>query len=70
MLQDWGHHSFLSGFFHNLGQENRVRLKNPGFLLALVQILLIYVFYFKPLVIVTPRYLMFSTFSRTVPSNV
>ena len=34
------------------GQENRVRLKNPKVLLALVQILLICIFHFKSFVIV------------------
>ena len=55
---------------HFGGQEKRVRLKKPSVLLALVQILLICVFHFKSFVIVTPRHLILSTFSRTVPSKV
>ena len=39
-------------------------------LLVLVQTLLTCVFHLKSLVIVTPRYLMLSTFSRLVPSKV
>ena len=45
-------------------------LRNPRVLLALVQTLLTCVFHIKSLVIVTPRYLILSTFSRSVPSKV
>ena len=45
-------------------------LRNPRVLLALVQTLLTCEFHLKSLVIVTPRYLMLSTFSRSVPSKV
>ena len=44
-------------------------LRNPRVLLALVQALLICVFHLKSLIIVTPRYLMLSTFSRSAPSK-
>ena len=56
--------------FTSLGQENKFRLRNPRVLLALEHTFLICEFHFKSLVIVTPRYLMLSTFSRTVPSSV
>ena len=52
------------------GQEYKFLLRNPRVLLALVQTLLSCIFYLKSLVIVTPRYLMLSTFSKSVPSNV
>ena len=52
------------------GQEYKFLLRNPRVLLALVQTLLTCVFHLKSLVIVTPRYLMLSTFSRSVPSKV
>ena len=52
------------------GQEKRVRLKKQRVLLGLVQILLICIFHFKSFVSVTPRYLILSAFSRTVPSKV
>ena len=42
-------------------------LRNPRVLLALVQTC---VFHLKSLVIITPRYLMLSTFSRSFPSKV
>ena len=58
--------SFVSCFFHILGQEKRFRLKKPRVLLALEHTFLICEFHFKSLAIVTPRYLMLSTFSRTV----
>ena len=47
-------------------------IDKPRVLFALVHLLLIHVciFHFKSCVIVTPRYLMESTFSRTVPSKV
>ena len=45
-------------------------LRNPRILLALVQTLVTCVFHLKSLVIVTPRYLMLSTSSRSVPSKV
>ena len=57
-------------FLHILGQEKRVRLNKLRVLLALVQILLTCVFHFKSFVIVTPRYLTLSKFSRTAPSKV
>ena len=52
------------------GQEKKFLRKNPSVLLALVQILLIWVFHLRSFVIVTPRYLMLSTFFNTVPSRV
>ena len=52
------------------GQEYKFLLRNPRVLLALVQTLLTCVFHLKSLVIVTQRYLMLSTFSRSVPSKV
>ena len=70
IFQDSAHQSFISRFFNILGQENKFLLKNPSVLLALVQILVIWVFHFKSFVIVTPRYLMLSIFSNTVPSRV
>ena len=51
-------------------QEYKFLLRNPRILLALVQTLLTCVLHLKSLVIVTPRYLMLSTFSRSVPSKV
>ena len=56
--------------FTSWGQEYKFLLRNPRVLLALVQTLLTCVFHLKSLVIVTPRYLMLSTFSRLVPSKV
>ena len=55
------------------GQGNKFLLKNPSVLLALIQILVIWVFHFESFVIVTPRYsmhLMLSAFSNTVSSGV
>ena len=51
------------------GHDDRLRLKKPSLLFAFVQTLLTWVFHFKSLEIVTPRYLILSTFSRTVPSK-
>ena len=56
--------------FTSCGHAQRFRLRKPGVGLALVQKLLKCVFHRKSFVIVTPRYMMFSTFSRTVPSRV
>ena len=64
--QDWAHQSSLASW----GQEYLFLLRNPRVMLALVQTLLTCVFHLKLLVIVTPRYLMLSTFARSVPSNV
>ena len=64
------HQSFISCSFTSWGQEYKFLLRNPRVLLALVQTLLTCVFHLKSLVIVTPRYLMLSTFSRSVPSKV
>ena len=50
--------------FTSWGKENKVRLKNPRVLFALVQILLICVFHLNSFVIVTPRNLMLSTFVK------
>ena len=52
------------------GGKNKFLLRNPRVLLALVQTLLTCVFHLRSLVIVTPRYLMLSTFSRLIPSKV
>ena len=52
------------------GGKNMFLLRNPRVLLVLVQTLLTCVFHLKSLVIVTPRYLILSTFSRLVPSKV
>ena len=52
------------------GKNISFSLRNPRVLLALVQTLLTCVFHLKSHVIVTPRYLMLSTFSRLVPSKV
>ena len=49
-------------------QAYRFRLRKQRVRLALVQILLICVFHLKSFVIVTPSYLILSTFSKTVPS--
>ena len=58
-------------FFYLLGHEYKLRLRNQRALLALVQTLLTCVFHLKSFVIVTPpRYLMLSTFSRSVPFKV
>ena len=70
ITQDWAHQSFISCLFYLLGEEYKFLLRNPRVLLALVQTLLTYVFHLKSLVIVTPRYLMLSTFTRSVPSKV
>ena len=56
--------------FTSWGQEYKFLLRNPRVLLALVQTLLTSVFHLKSHVILTPRYLMLSTFSRLVPSKV
>ena len=56
--------------FTSWGQEYKFLLWNPRVLLALQQTLLTCVFHLKPLVIVTPSYLMLSTFSRSVPAKV
>ena len=56
--------------FTACGQAYRFRLRKPRVRLALVQILLICVFHLKSFVIVTPRYLILSTFSNTVLSRV
>ena len=53
-----------------MGHENEVRLKIPWVLLALMQMLLICIFHFKYCVIVTQRYLMFSTFARKQSSTI
>ena len=50
ILQDLTHHTFISCFLHILGAGERVRLKKPSVLLALVQILMICVFHFKSFV--------------------
>ena len=52
------------------GGKNMFLLRNPRVLLALERTLLTCVFHLKSLVIITPRYLMLSMFSRSVPSNV
>ena len=64
------HQSFKAASFTSWGQEYKFLLRNPRALLALVQTLLTCRFHLKSLVIVTPRYLMLSTFSRSVPSKV
>ena len=51
------------------GRNGKFRLKNPRVLLALVQTMLTCVFHLKSFVIVIPRYLMLSTFSR-FPSKI
>ena len=51
------------------GHADKLRLRKPRVLFSFVQILLTFLFHFKSLVIVTPRYLIFSTLSRTVPSK-
>ena len=53
IFHDWTHQSFISYYFNILGQENKFLLKNPSVLLALVQVLVIWVLYFKSFVIVT-----------------
>ena len=58
--------SFCS--FTSCGRQYKFLLRNPRVLL--VQTLLTFVFHLKSLVIVTPRYLMLSMFSRSVPSKV
>ena len=70
IFQDWAHQSFICCLFYLLWTSVKIRLRKPRVRLALVQILLTCVFHRKSFVIVTPRYLMFSTFSRTVPSRV
>ena len=50
-----------------MGQEIKVRLKNPISLFALVQILLIWVFHLKSFVIVTSRHSMLSNFQELNP---
>ena len=73
IIQDWAHQSFISCLFYLLGgggQEYKFLLRNPRVLLALVQTLFVCVFHLKSFVIVTPRYLMLSTFSRSIPSKV
>ena len=55
---------------HLGGKGNIYLLKNPRVLLALVHILMIWVFHFKAFAILAPRYLILSTFSNTVPSRV
>ena len=72
----WGHLVLGSQTEHHAasliywGQENKFPFKNPSVLLALVQILVIWVFHFKSFANVTTRYLMLSALSNTVPSRV
>ena len=69
IFQDWAHQFFITASLTSWGQENKFFLKNTSVLLALVQIVFIWVFHLRSFVIVTPRYLiclMLSTFSNTV----
>ena len=58
-----------AGSLTSRGHAARARLRKQRILLAFVQIPLTCVFHFRSLVMVMPRYLIFSTFSRTVPSK-
>ena len=70
IFQDWVHQSFICCLFYLLWTSVKISSQKPKVRFALVQILLTCVFHRKSFVIVTPRYLMLSTFSRTVPSRV
>ena len=70
IFQDWAHQSFICCLFYLWWTRVKISSQETKVWLALVQILLTCVFRRKSFVIVTPRYLMLSTFSRTVPSRV
>ena len=55
--------------FISCGQAYRFHIRKQRVRLVLVQILQTCVYHLKPLVILTPRYLILSTLSRTVPSR-
>ena len=54
----------------SFGHAAKLFLRKPWVLLAFMQMLLTCVFHFKSLEMVMPRYGIFSTLSRTVPSKV
>ena len=60
------HHPFLSCFFHILGAGEKSSPQESKDSVGLSASIADTLFHLKSLV--TPRYLMFSTFSRTVPS--
>ena len=60
----------ICSLFYILRTFTKVHIRKPRVLFALVHMLLICVFHLTSCVIVTPRYLIESTFSRTVPSTV
>ena len=71
VFQDWAHQSFICCLFYLLWTSVKILSQEAkGPIWALVQTLLTCVFHRKSFVIVTPKYLMFSTFSRTIPSRV
>ena len=69
IFQEWSHQPLVSVSLTFWGHDIRLCLKKPRVLFAFVQTLLTWVFHFKFLEIVTPRYLILSTFLRTVPSK-
>ena len=65
------HQSFITAYFTSWRQDYKFRLRNPRVLLSLnANIAYMCKFHLKSFLIVTPRYLMLSTFSRIVVSNV
>ena len=69
IIQDWARQSFISCLFYLLGARIYVSPQESKGSVSLSADFLTCVFHLKSLVIVTPRYLMLSTFSGSVPSQ-
>ena len=70
VFQDWVHQSFICCLFYLLWTSIKISSQEAKSPISLSANIADTLFHGKSFVIVTPRYLMFSTFSKTVPSRV